>query len=193
MNSISWQKATLNYFIHTSGDVEILSAGCQKPKFNVKEKYGDSQSVVLWDKLNKENGVFTFYWAISSDTFPYYKKKQVDSVSYDLKQFCSDAEKAEQKKMWQELMEKNVEVKISPNPFTEEFECTVSVKSLEGMFKREAFYLGFYNDQGEQLNSRQIELDQPYIFAFPDIKAGKTIYYKVSWSDYKVGGQVLKN
>jgi hypothetical protein len=194
INTVSFSNTDYFYQIYVNGELTIHNSKCSKLPVNLLTGYPDSgKSIVLWNKLDYKTGRFTFYRAIEAYLPPYYNAGRVDSFSYDLRHFCTSDEKDEERQNWQKFYDKTVIVKTTPNPFEESFEFTLTTESFAGgLLKPHEITLTFYDDKSSPLISKIIELQKSYVFTFPDIMHGKTIYYRVKWSDYAIGGQMVK-
>ncbi len=190
---VTFEEKQFSITIDAAGGVIISNNGCTKPKQYLLEKYKDSaQSVAFWNKLNASTGRLVFYTAIEAYSPPYFLSYTLDSFVYNLSDFCSSKEQEEERQFMQTIYTKYVKAQISPNPFEEQFEFTLSAGKISGMLQSETFVLTFFDDMGHNLKSKIIKLDTPHAFSFPLVPSGKTIYYKVAWGDYSIGGQIAK-
>ena len=193
LNSFTFSNNQYSIDIYADGRLTVHNSSCQKPMVNLLDKYKDStQSVVFWKRLNSNNGLLWFYTAIESYTPPYFVLKSLDSFSCDLSNFCSSAEQEEERKSNQSFYNKYIKAQVTPNPFEEQFEFSVSAGKISNMMKADDLSVTFYDDMGIALTSKPIVFDKAYVFSFPEIKSGKRIYYRVSWSDYFIAGQIAK-
>lgn len=193
MNTINYLDKQFSFSVYADGNLSVYSEMCYKPMVNLLEKRVDStKSVVFWNRLNPTNGLLWFYTAIETYSPPYYLLNTVDSFSYDLSNFCSSTEQEEERKGLQSFYNKYVKAQVTPNPFEEQFEFTVSAGKIAYMVRADDLKVTFYDDLGTALTSKPIVFDKPFLFSFPQIKPGKTIYYRVTWSDYFIAGQIVK-
>ncbi len=68
-----------------------------------------------------------------------------------------------------------------------------NVRVMTWSLPKSPLTLRFYDDQGNTLLSQPFEINKTYTFSFPEILPGKIIYYRITWEDYIISGQVLKN
>jgi hypothetical protein len=192
MDVIKYKNKSFHLVTHFPvGNLSISTEECSKFVEGIHDKWGDSIPIVIWHELKQERGVLIFYLAEESYRYPYFKKDKMDSLVYDLNKFCSDKDKEEEDQWKKEFFQKHIIVGVTPNPFTENFTLTVT---YDGKFYRPSgpMTLDFIDENGNQLLSRPVEFDKNYTFEFPDIYPGRYIYYRLTWDDCVVSGQVLK-
>jgi len=193
MENIKYNHQYFQLITYMDGSVAMYNEHCSKEKKQFLDRWGDSVSVVMWHTLRQETGLLIFYIAEESNTYPYYKPDKIDSVLYNLKEFCSEKEMEEDKKSMQAMFERVMQIQITPNPFKESFELTMHAGKVKMFLYNAQFLLSFFDDSGTPLSSQPIELDKAYHFSFPTIPSGKTIYYRITWDDYLLSGQVKKS
>jgi hypothetical protein len=177
--------------VFPSGNLSVSSYACSKFVEGWLKKWGDSLSVVLWHTVDTVKGQLTVYLAEEAYSYPFYKTGKLDSLVYDLNKFCSDKEKEEIKQWMKEFFQKNIIVEVTPNPFTANF--VLNVKYNGNFYKPEGVMsLEIIDENGKQLLSQKVELDRNYTFEFPDVLPGKYIYYRFTWDECIVSGQILK-
>lgn len=193
MNSVSYEGKEYNFNVFSEGYLQVFNGNCSKPKVNLLERFKDSNpSVVFWHRIDTTKGKLIYYTAQEAFSPPYYVINTLDSVVYDLINLCTNTEQQEEREAWQSLYTKHVKVQVTPNPFDAQFDLTVSAGKITHLMKTEGMKVTFYDDQGIAIGDRAIELDKAYNFVFPQIASGKIIYYRVTWSDYFVAGQIAK-
>lgn len=190
---------TIDYKFGFSYEIDFSKCGfrmfgsyCSKAEIILRQRFADSIPLVFWNKLDKDKGKLIFYMAEDNAAYPYHVSSTLDSIVYDLNSFCSMSEIMEEKDNWRSLLDRYVKVNISPNPFIESFEMSLSADNIEIFVAPIGKTLSFYDEMGNLLKSQQIVLDQVYTFSFPEVKSGKTIYYKITWPDYELSGQIRK-
>jgi hypothetical protein len=190
---VKFREKDFSYWIvFPDANLSVHSEMCSKYVHDFLDKWPDSMSVVIWHKTDTVKGTLIFYLAEESYTYPYYKTGRMDSLIYDLKEFCTQKDIDDTKKQWHEALDPQMKVLITPNPFKDEFELLLTFKASTPFLQREPIRLTFFDDMGNKFETRIIETNKKYTFSFPDILPGKTIYYNVTWSEYKVAGQILK-
>src|SRR5690606_6201124 len=108
--------------------ISLENPHCTKDGFFLKDKFGDSTSIVLWSKWNSKKEILVFYMARDTSAYPYYVTSSLDSLVYDLNKICNEEELAQERKDKQSLIEKYCKVDVTPNPFTDNFELTLKTK-----------------------------------------------------------------
>lgn len=192
MNSIKYKNKSFHLVTHFPlGNLSISNEECSKFVEGIHDKWGDSIPVVIWHELKQERGVLVFYLAEESYTYPFYKKEKMDSLVYNLNKFCSEKEKEEEDQWSKEFFQKHIIIDVTPNPFSENFVLKIT---YNGNFYKPAgpMTLSFIDENGKQLLSQPVELDKNYTFEFPDVLPGKYLYYRFTWDECVVGGQLLK-
>ena len=149
-------------------------------------------SIVLWHTVDTVKGVLAFYIAEETNIFPYYKPQRMDSIIYNLNEFCTQRDIDENKKEWRAAGDPQMKVQITPNPFKEDFELELTHQGNILFLQKEPISLIFFDDMGNKFKTKIIESNKKYTFSFPDILPGKTIYYNILWGEYKIAGQILK-
>ncbi len=191
---LKYNNQTIFMDIRTDGSINLSTSGCSKYLDKVTAKWGDSIPVVMWTEVHKETGSLHIYLAEESYSYPYYKDTTLDSLVFKFSEICTEKKREEEKKSTQDFYDKYMKVQVTPNPFTEKFDLILTAGTLPMfMISKTPLLIGFFDDQGNPLLSQTIELDKTYTFSFPDILPGKTIYYRITWEDYVIAGQVLKN
>jgi hypothetical protein len=196
MNSVRYKNKEFQFAVYfPDGNISLSNETCTKFEYGLfnRLKWGDSLSVVMWHKLDQENGLLIFYLAEETNTFPYYKPENMDSFKYSLNEICSGNEMEELKKALQKMYEQKMNVQVTPNPFTEKFDLIIVDELVPWLLPEGTITLTFFDEKGNTLLAQPIELDKTYTFSFPDIASGKHIYYRITWEEYVIAGQVLKN
>ncbi|MEZ4804927.1 MAG: hypothetical protein R2852_05450 [Bacteroidia bacterium] len=109
-----------------------------------------------------------------------------------MENICSDDERLETKRARQAYYDKQYHVKITPNPFKEQFEMQTSFEGWQFFIGEEPQIITFYDDQGNVLKTNTIRPDEVHSYSFPDVPAGKTIFYRITWEEFVISGQILK-
>lgn len=180
------------WIVFPDANLSVHNEICSKYVHDFLDKWPDSIAVVMWHKTDTVKGTLIFYLAEEAYTFPYYKTDRMDSLIYNLKEFCTQKDIDDTKKQWHEALDPQMKVQITPNPFKEEFELELTHEGSTIFLQRESISLTFFDDMGNKFETRIIEPNKKYTFSFPGILPGKTIYYNITWGAYKVGGQILK-
>ncbi len=173
-------------------NLNLSDENCTKFVENFLDKWGDSLSVAIWHSVDHEKGLLLFYIAQETYTYPYYNADRIDSIIFDLNHLCTDKDKEEDKAGMQSLYDRHKQVQINPNPFVESFELTLGFGTITHWFKTTEFKLQFFDENAIELKSQLISMGKTYTFTFPELLPGKTVYYRISWDDYMISGQVLK-
>ncbi|MES2617201.1 MAG: hypothetical protein V4613_04940 [Bacteroidota bacterium] len=180
------------YEISPTGDFQLSSPECNKPGRNILTLWPDTANVIVWHNLNIDKGFITFYQAIENYHYPYYNKQRVDSFTYNLKTFCTVDERIDEHKMRQELYEKYIKIKVTPNPFIDKFELTMQSGPMGFMIQSAQKTIRFYDDKGKTLLEQFLIADQPTSFSFPNIKPGTILRYSITWDDFELTGKISK-
>jgi hypothetical protein len=191
---LTYKNENISMTIYMDGSINLNTARCGKYLYRVIEKWGDSIPVVVWTEVHEKTGSLHIYLAEESYTYPYYKDTTLDSLVFKFSEICSAADIKEEKKSLQAFYEKYLRVKVTPNPYTENFELILKNEKMPPwLVPTSPMNIGFFDDRGNPLLTQPIEIDKTYIFSLPDILPGKTIYYRITWDDYIISGQILKN
>ena len=196
LNLLEFEGIAYHFWINMNGEIVVQNPYCQKGIINIRGKWKDSIPVVTWHEIKKDSGTLVFYAAEEQYAYPYYKKENMDSFRFDLRNFCSTDESNEEKKSNQEYFESTMKIQVTPNPFKDDFGLILH-KDPIGIFDYECpgarLTISFYDDKGNLLISKPIEPEEHYTFSFPEIAPGKTVFYRITWEDYTLSGQVLKS
>lgn len=192
--TFTWQNKVYRIEIDPTGEIRINGPECSKPGKNMKSLWPDTVNLAIWYSLEKRVGLLTVYSAVESPKYPYYYSSTKDSVVYMLNAFCkagSIGNKVDAAAN-QALFNRLVRVNINPNPFTDKFELTLRCDKIGFMLQNEEKIIHFYDDKGQLLLEKVIDLDKPEVFAFPLVKTGTVISYDITWGVYKISGKVAK-
>ena len=185
INTPVYNNISITIEIYMDGKVILNNGKCIKNSFNVIHKLKDSLPIVIWYEINRTIGTFNVYSAIESYNWPYYKENTLDSFVFKYSELCTEKELNDQKSSIQDIINKNVQVNILPNPFKESFNLTFDPGYLKGSYYIPYnLTLTFYNDKGIVLHSQIIEQNKQYNFSVPSINSGQVLFYRITWDEY---------
>lgn len=177
-----------------AGDISMGSGACSKFFFSPVDRWKDSIPVAMWTEIDTVKQKQKLYYAELQMPWPYYKLPLLDSITVKYPAFCSKEDLEEEARGMQSMYEKNLQVDVSPNPFTESFNLVINSGRLKSSsYLNTPMTIKFYDDQGNTLLSQPVETDKPYTFSFPELPKGKVVYYRIHIGDYSLSGQVLKS
>lgn len=186
----AYEYSLMTYY--SRAEISISGPGCTKPVIELRDSLNDPTDYVSWQRLDKQKGLLVLYKAKDTAVFPYYVPHTLDSFVYNLKQFCTDAERLENKQGMQKLAEKYCRAEINPNPFQESIEFTLINEQWTWLTSGKSIELVFLDLNGNTISRSLIEANKPYTFSFPDLKSGSLLFYKISWDEYLLSGQIKK-
>ncbi len=193
IESFQFRESNFQYLVMLpETNLYIYSEICGKYVHDFLDRWPDTMSVVMWHEVDTVKGMLKFYFAEELYVYPYYNVKRMDSLVYNLEPFCTPKDIDAEKKQWHEAMDPHMKVLITPNPFRDEFELKLTYEESNLFLQREPITLTFADDMGNTYSTHVIATGKTYKFSFPDVAPGKTIYYHITWGEYKLGGQILK-
>ncbi|MBC7425023.1 MAG: hypothetical protein H7321_00705 [Bacteroidia bacterium] len=192
LNTIKYKEQEFHCHFKIDGSLTIDNGKCSKFINNIKQNWSDSIPVCIWTTIDSKNGKMIFHLAEESPLYPFYKTNRLDSIIIDLENFCSEAETQDEKEATQSVITKTIFAKFTPNPFTDKVELQIT-QTMNLHLINAPMKITFYDDKGNTLLTQPVDISTTFTFSFPLVNAGKTMYYRITWDDYFIAGQILKN
>lgn len=191
MKSAKFGRTEVNYMVYGEGKLMILAKGCQKDIELVREDSVNTPDFLLKLSIDSVDRKFIIQKSLDSFQYPFVRWSEKDNITIDLIDFCSQEELDEEKQSWQSMFEKNTEVLINPNPFIEEFTFQMYCPKIASFLRNTEIKLTFFDKNGNELKSQQIDPNKEYLIQLPQAPKGQTVIYTITWQEYKLSGNIL--